>query len=100
MTGVADRVVSASPALARESQRIVEGLSRFSPESRELLLGRLRANLARGDAYRKFQMLHPDRGPLRRQLYGKYRLLRRRRHAHATRNSGRQQVRQVDLRGL
>jgi hypothetical protein len=100
MTGVADRVVSASPELAREAQQIVEDLSRLSPESRELLLGRLRANLARGDAYRKFQMLYPDRWPLRRQLCRKYGLLRRRRHAHGTRNSGRQQVRQVDLRRL
>jgi hypothetical protein len=97
MTGVADRVVLASPELAREARRIVEHLSRLSPVSRKLTP---QGQSARGDAYRKFQIVYPDRRPLRRQLYGKYRLLRRRRHAHGTRNSGPQQVRQVDLRRL
>jgi phage terminase large subunit-like protein len=69
---VADRLRNASPDLAREAQRIVENLSRLSPEARKLLLARLRANLARVDAGRRFEMLYPDRGPLRREFYSKH----------------------------
>jgi phage terminase large subunit-like protein len=69
---VADRLKNASPDLAREAQRIVENLSRLSPEARKLLLARLRANLARVDAGRRFEMLYPDRGQLRRELYPKH----------------------------
>jgi hypothetical protein len=72
MTSVSDRLSNASPDLAREAQRIVENLSRLSPESRKLLLARLRANLARVDAGRRFEMLYPDRGPLRREFYPKH----------------------------
>jgi hypothetical protein len=46
MTSVSDRLANASPELAREAQRIVENLQRLKPETRKLLLARLRANLA------------------------------------------------------
>jgi phage terminase large subunit-like protein len=66
------KLSAAPPELARQAQQIVKNLSRLSPEARKVLLGRLKANLARGDAYRKFERLYPDTGPLRRDLYNKH----------------------------
>jgi hypothetical protein len=72
MASVADRLANTSPELAREAQRLVENLTRMSPEGRKLLLARLRANLTRVDAGRRFELLYPDKGALRRELYPKH----------------------------
>jgi phage terminase large subunit-like protein len=72
MTSVADRLATAPPELAREAQRIVENLSRLSPESRKVLLGRLRANLARVDATQRFARMYPPTGALSRERYARH----------------------------
>jgi phage terminase large subunit-like protein len=69
---VRDRLANCTPQHAEEARRLVEQLQKMSPESRTTLLARLKANLARMDAGRRFELMYPDRGPLRRELYKKH----------------------------
>jgi hypothetical protein len=67
-------VLNASP-MPRPNRFVrLRGLSRTCNVYRRkpVLLGRPRANMARTDASRRFEMLYPDRGQLRRELYSKH----------------------------
>jgi hypothetical protein len=72
MSNIRDRLQPSTPEMAREAKRLVKNLQRMSPESRSTLLSRLRANLARMGAGRRWELLYPDRGPLRRDLYRRH----------------------------
>ena len=47
-------------------------LLKLSPQGRQLLIQRLRENVARAEPFRRLYTLYPDRGPFRRELYPKH----------------------------
>jgi phage terminase large subunit-like protein len=64
--------MNAFAPVSPEVRNYFAALARLSPEARKLLRRRLETNIARYDAYRRFERLYPDNGPLRRELYGKH----------------------------
>jgi hypothetical protein len=52
------RLKQITPAQAQHARDIVEKLKQISPESRAIILARLKSNIARMDAGRKFELLY------------------------------------------
>jgi phage terminase large subunit-like protein len=69
MTSIAN---SGTGQPSASAARLAAAVAQLSPQSRALLRARVDASLAHHDARHRFELLYPDSGPLRRELYAKH----------------------------
>jgi phage terminase large subunit-like protein len=55
-----------------EARQVLAALASLPPDVRDKLQAQLRSNIDRHDAHHRFEKMYPDRGPLRRELYGRH----------------------------